>query len=156
MRRLPTPTEQNPQECHLDKATGPCYHLVIYLGRVGAKLKRPKWLIAIAIWRFIAASLLAIAIIAIAVFALPAAVEDGDTGPPLGWSMVIRWLLVFISLFVVAGIGLIKGKSWGRTLAMVTAISDLCWFPVGTTIGVLTLIYLFRPEVKEYFAAAQK
>lgn len=119
-------------------------------------MKRPKWLIAIAIWRFIAASLLAIAIIAIAVFALPVAVEDGDTGPLLGWSLVIHWLLVFISLFVVAGIGLIKGKSWGRVLAIVYAIPELFWFPIGTTIGVLTLIYLFRPEVKEYFATAQK
>ena len=118
-------------------------------------MKRPKWLIAIAIWRFIAASLLAIGIIAIAVFALPVAVEEGDTGPPLGWSIVIQWLLVFISLFVVAGIGLIKGKSWGRVLAIVYAVLDLFAIPIGTIIGVLSLVYLFRQEVKEYFSTAQ-
>ena len=119
-------------------------------------MKRPKWLIAIAIWRFIAASLLAIAIIAIAVFALPAAVEDTDTGDPVGWSIVIQWLLVLSGLSVAAGIGPIKGKSWGRVLAIVYAVLDLFAIPIGTIIGVLSLIYLFRQEVKEYFATAQK
>ena len=119
-------------------------------------MKRPELLIAIAIWRFIVASLLAIGIIAIAVFAIPAAVEDADTGALFALSISVIVLLALISLSVVAGIGLIKGKSWGRTLAMVTAILDLFSFPIGTTIGVLTLIYLFRQEVKEYFATAQK
>ena len=52
-------------------------------------MKRPELIIAIAIWRFIVASLLAIGIIAIAVFALPAAIEFANTGAPLGWSIVI-------------------------------------------------------------------
>ena len=119
-------------------------------------MKRPELLIAIAIWRFIVASLLVVGIIAIATLAIPAAVEDADTGALFALSISAIVLLALISVSVLAGIGLIKGKSWGRTLAMVTAISDLCWFPIGTTIGVLTLIYLFRPEVKEYFATAQK
>ena len=118
-------------------------------------MKKPKLLIAIAIWRFIVASLLAIGIIAIAVFAIPAAVEDADTGSLFALSISAIVLLALISLSVVAGIGLIKGKSWGRTLAMVNAILELFWFPIGTTIGVLTLIYLFRQEAKEYFATAQ-
>ena len=119
-------------------------------------MKRPELLIAIAIWRFIAASMLTVGIIAIATLAIPAAVEFANTGAPLGWSIVILWLLALFGLSVAAGIGLIKGKSWGRTLAMVTAIPDLCWFPIGTTVGVLTLIYLSRQEVKEYFATAQQ
>ena len=119
-------------------------------------MKRPELLIAIAIWRFIAASMLAVGIIAIAASAIPAAVADADTGALFALSISIIVLLALINLSVVAGIGLIKGKSWGRTLAMVNAILELFWFPIGTTIGVLILIYLFRPEVKEYFAAAQK
>jgi len=118
-------------------------------------LKRPELLIAIVIWRFIAASMLSVGIIAIAVSAIPAAVADADTGALFVLSISIIVLLALISLSVVAGIGLIKGKSWGRTLAMVNAILELFWFPIGTTIGVLTLIYLFRQEVKEYFATAQ-
>ena len=119
-------------------------------------MKRPELLIAIAIWRFIAASMLVVGIIAIATLAIPAAVEDADTGALFALSISAIVLLALISLSVVAGIGLIKGKSWGRTLAMVNAILELFWFPIGTTIGVLTLIYLFRQEVKEYFAPAQK
>ncbi len=119
-------------------------------------MKRPKWLIVIAIWRFIWASMAAVGIISIAVFAIPGAVEAADTGALFGLSISLIVALAFNSLLVVAGIGLIKGKSWGRTLAMVTTIPELSWFPIGTTIGVLILIYLFRPEVKEYFATAQK
>jgi hypothetical protein len=119
-------------------------------------VKKPGLLLLIAIWRFIAASMLAIGTIAIAVFALPEAVRDADTGPPLGWSIVIIWLLLLIGLSVAAGIGLIKGKSWGRTLAIVNAVLDLFSFPFITVIGVLSLIYLFRKEVKEYFATAQQ
>ena len=119
-------------------------------------MKRPDLLLPIAIWRFIVASVLAIGIIAIAVFALPEAVRDANTGAPLGWSIAIIWLLALIGLSVAAGIGLIKGKSWGRTLAIVNAVLDLFSIPIGTTIGVLTLIYLFRQEVKEYFATAKE
>ena len=118
-------------------------------------MKRPDLLILIAIWRFIAASLLAIGVIAISVFAFPGAVEDADIGGLFGLSIAIIVLLALIGLSVAAGIGLIKGKSWGRTLALVNAVLDLFNIPIGTVIGVLTLIYLLRPEVKEYFETAQ-
>ena len=119
-------------------------------------MKRPELLIAIVIWRFIVASILIVGIIAIAMLAIPAAVEDADPGALFALSISAIVLLALIGLSVATGVGLIKGKSWGRTLAMVTAILDLFSFPIGTTIGVLTLIYLFRQEVKEYFATAQK
>jgi hypothetical protein len=117
-------------------------------------MKRPDLLILIAIWRFIVASMLAVGIIAIAVFAFPEAVENANPGSLFGLSIATIVLLALISLSVAVGIGLIKGKSWGRTLAMVNAVLDLFSIPFGTIIGVLTLIYLFRPEVKEYFAAS--
>jgi hypothetical protein len=75
-------------------------------------MKRPDLLIAIAIWRFIVASILVIGIIAIAVFAFPEAVEDADTGALFGLSIAIIVLLALISLSVAAGIGLI-GKILG-------------------------------------------
>jgi len=117
-------------------------------------LKKPDLLLAIAIWRFIAASILAIGIIVLAVFAFPEAVEDADAGALFGLSIAIIVLLALISLTVAAGIGLIKGKSWGWTLAMVNAVLDLFWIPIGTAIGVLTLIYLLRPKIREYFETA--
>jgi hypothetical protein len=119
-------------------------------------VKKPELLILIAIWRFIAASLLAIGIIAISVFAFPEAVEDANAGSLFGLSMAMIVLLALIGLSVAAGIGLIKGKSWGRTLAIVNAVLDLFNIPFGTIIGVLSIIYMFRKEVKEYFAIAQE
>jgi hypothetical protein len=70
--------------------------------------------------------------------------------------MAMIVLLALISLSVAAGIGLIKGKSWGWTLALVNAILDLFAIPIGTIIGVLSLVYLLRKEVREYFATAEK
>ena len=118
-------------------------------------MKKPELILLIAIWRFIAASLLAIGVIAIAVFAIPEAVEDTDTGAIVALSIAIVVLLALIGLSVAAGIGLIKGKSWGWVLAIVNAVLDLFSFPIGTVIGVLSLIYLLRKEVREYFAIAQ-
>lgn len=115
-------------------------------------MKRPDLLLPIAIWRFITAFLASIGIIAIAVFAFPGAIEHTTIGALFGLSIALTVLLAYVSLSVAAGIGLIKGKSWGRALAIVCAILDSFSFPFGTIIGVLTLIYLLRKEVKEYFA----
>jgi len=119
-------------------------------------VKKPELLLLIAIWRFIAAAFLAIGVIAIAVFAFPEAVRDENAGSLFALSIAIIVLLVLISLSVAAGIGLIKGKSWGWILAIVNAVLDLFSIPFGTVIGVLSLIYLLRKEVREYFAIAQE
>jgi hypothetical protein len=119
-------------------------------------VKKPELLVLIAIWRFITAAFLAIGIIAIAVFAIPEAVRDENAGSLIALSIAIVVLLALIGLSVAAGIGLIKGKSWGWILAIVNAVLDLFSFPIGTVIGVLSLIYLLRKEVREYFATAQQ
>jgi len=119
-------------------------------------VKKPELILLIAIWRFIAASLLGIVIIVLAVFAIPEAVRDENAGSLIALSIGIVALLALIGLTVAAGIGLIKGKSWGWTLAIVNAVLDLFSFPFITIIGVLSLIYLFRKEVREYFATAQQ
>jgi hypothetical protein len=119
-------------------------------------MKKPELLLLIAIWRFIAAAFLAIGIIAIAVFAFPEAVRDGNAGSLFGMSMAIIVLLALFSLSLAAGIGLIKGKSWGWTLAIVNAALDLFNIPFGTVIGVLSLIYLLRKEVRAYFATTRQ
>ena len=119
-------------------------------------MQRPDLLMPIAIWRFIAASMLAVGIIAIAVFAFPEAVEEADPGALFGLSIATIVLLSLIGLSVAAGIGLIRGKSWGWTLAMVNAVLDLFNLPFGTIIGILSLIYLFRKAVRDYFATSHE
>ena len=62
--------------------------------------------------------------------------------------------LVMVAYFILAlmgGIGLLRGREWGRILSIVHAALSLFWVPVGTVIGVLILIYLTKTEIQEYF-----
>ena len=62
--------------------------------------------------------------------------------------------LVMVAYFVMAlmgGIGLLRGREWGRILSIVHAALSLFWVPVGTVIGILILIYLTKAETQEYF-----
>jgi len=70
-----------------------------------------------------------------------------------GVGIVALFLLVYLVFCVAGGVGLLKGKEWGRILSIVHAALSLLWFPIGTVIGVLILVYLTKPEVKEYFQA---
>jgi hypothetical protein len=49
-----------------------------------------------------------------------------------------------------------RGCAKGWILAIVNAVLDLFNIPFGTVIGVPSLIYLFRKEVREYFATTLK
>ena len=50
-----------------------------------------------------------------------------------------------------AGFGLLKYKGWARILAIVLAILNLILFPIGTAIGIYTLVILFNDEAKALF-----
>jgi hypothetical protein len=43
---------------------------------------------------------------------------------------------------IVAGLGLLQGKPWGRFLAMAVAILGIVNFPVGTLVGIYALCVL--------------
>jgi len=118
-------------------------------------MKRPDLLLLVAIWAFFSAFLYLIGIAAIATFSLPEALGFGwgpaDPGSIFGQSIGILFLLCFSILSLAGGIGILKAKSWGRIVGIVIAVLSLFWFPVGTVIGVLVIIYLSKPEVREYF-----
>jgi len=130
-------------------------------------MKRPDLLILIAVWMFLSALGILIGIAAVSsvcFFAYPWMWWNGMTG---GWGMwdtprmgsiaiIVLGIIMFIMVayFILAlmgGIGLLKGKEWGRILCIVHAALSLFWVPLGTVIGVLILIYLTKPEVQEYF-----
>ncbi|MFZ5482341.1 MAG: hypothetical protein ACOZNI_36605 [Myxococcota bacterium] len=48
--------------------------------------------------------------------------------------------------------GLQKRRQWGRILAMVLGALQLFSFPLGTALGVYTLVVLLKPEVQREFA----
>jgi len=132
-------------------------------------MKRPDLLVLIAVWMFLSALGILIGIAAVSsmfFFTYPWVCWNGMEG----WGMWGMWdmprmggfaifalgvaVLVMVAYFILAlmgGIGLLKGKEWGRVLSIVHAALSLFWIPVGTVIGILVIIYLVKPEVREYF-----
>lgn len=128
-------------------------------------MKKPDLLILIAIWQFITAFIALVGIAAIAVFAFPAVTDSFD----YGWtgmggrsgviggifvlSVAILFLVCFLALAVVGGIGLLlsKGHEWARIISIVHSGLSLFVIPVGTIIGTLSIIYLTKQDVRDYF-----
>lgn len=48
------------------------------------------------------------------------------------------------ALWVIGGLGLLYKKPWARVLLIIMAILSLFSFPLGTIIGILYLIFLFK------------
>ncbi len=119
-------------------------------------MKKPDLLPLIAAWEFFTAFSALIGIGAIAVFAFPGVVAEvfgqAIVGAVFGLSLAVLVLLLYIGLAVTGGIGLLKGKEWGRILGIVHAALTMSLIPIGTVIGVLSLIYLTRDELRDYFA----
>ena len=130
-------------------------------------MRRPELVILIAIWEFLSAFgvLTVIGFVSWAYFFTTPMIWGNWTWDGMMWDvpqiggimffllgMVLLVMAAFLALAVMAGIGLLKGREWGRILSIVHAGLSLFWFPVGTVIGILVLIYLIRPEVREYFS----
>ena len=119
-------------------------------------MRRPDLLILVAIWEFITAFLALVGLCAIAIFVFPDAINPWwgwgpEVGTIFGLSIGILVLLCYIGIAIPGGLGLLKGKEWGRILSIAHAALSLFWFPIGTVIGILSIIYLTRPEVRDYF-----
>ena len=123
-------------------------------------MKRPDIVLLIAIWEFISAFIALIAICAIAVFAFPSAIgsmwEFTVPAAIFGLSVAVLFLLGYIGLAISAGIGLLRMTEWGRILSIVHSALSLFSVPVGTTIGVLAIVYLSKPEVADLFKTGGK
>lgn len=57
---------------------------------------------------------------------------------------------------LVAGIGLLAGKSWARVLALAVGFLGLINFPVGTAIGIYAFWVLLQQDAGEYFVIVHK
>ncbi len=56
------------------------------------------------------------------------------------------WMLAFAVPSIVAGIGLLKMKSWARILTLILGVFALFSFPIGTLIAIYTFWVLLQPE----------
>ncbi len=62
------------------------------------------------------------------------------------------FMLLLAAPGLVAGIGLLKRKSWARVLTIVLGILNLTNFPIGTALGVYTLFVLLQSDAGDIFA----
>jgi len=62
--------------------------------------------------------------------------------------------LVFTPLCIITAWSIGKRKLWGRTLAIIIGICSLLNIPLGTILGVYTLVVMFSDEGKKAFARA--
>jgi len=113
------------------------------------ELSRPGIVTVLAVLQFIGA---AVSLLAAVVMLVATALSDGrNGGQPLG--MLLGGVFGALGVAeLVCGIGLLKLKSYGRTLQLVFSWIGLLGFPIGTLISVLILIYLNKPGIKVLFS----
>ena len=107
-------------------------------------------------WVHIATSLFFLLVGAFLFFFLPSVglvSRDADAIAIL--SLVGTFVGSFIALLglpgILAGIGLLLRRAWGRYLAIVVGLLGLINFPIGTLIGAYTLYVLMQSSANDYF-----
>jgi hypothetical protein len=83
---------------------------------------------------------------------VPGAVHEGVPAILFVIGLVIGTLLLLFAIpGIIAGVGLLNKKEWGRILALVVGFFDLLHIPFGTMLGVYTIWALMNDEVVAIF-----
>ncbi len=117
-------------------------------------MKRPDEIILIAVWNFFSVLMALIGMVAVVIFAYPVIKELSGisrAGGLFGLGVAMLMLACYTVLAILGGVGILNGKEWGRILCIIQAALSLFAFPFGTLIGIFIIIYLGKPEVKEFF-----
>jgi hypothetical protein len=69
-------------------------------------------------------------------------------------TVVGGFLLLVSAPGIIAGIGLLGYRNWARILALILGILNLPGFPIGTILGVYTLVVLLQDETSRLFVGA--
>jgi hypothetical protein len=90
------------------------------------------------------------------ILGLVAASEEPDAAfavPLLGLLGTMLFLLITVLSLpgIIAGVGILKYRPWGRILGIIVSALDLLNFPIGTAIGVYGLWVLFQKETESLF-----
>ena len=103
-------------------------------------------------WLWIANGALSIlmAIIGLTVINWPGMIPEAQVSLLASFGAVCFFLPGIIA-YVIAGYGLLNYKSWARILAIILAILNLILFPIGTAIGIYTLVIMFNNEAEALF-----
>jgi len=71
---------------------------------------------------------------------------SGMIGAGIGGTFAAAFLALLSVPSLIAGYGLLKLRSWARTLTIVLAIFELIRFPLGTILGIYSLWVLLSSE----------
>lgn len=81
--------------------------------------------------------------------------------PDMGYEgpVILRTVAIiggaFISLLsmpdLIAGIGLLRRREWGRIFTIVVSFLNILWFPFWTALGIYSLVVLFNDEAVQLF-----
>ena len=81
----------------------------------------------------------------------------GPTFTTMGWSFIIMGSIPALLLWFIGGLAIAGGRCLVRnsrhTFCLVAAGVSCFFIPVGTVLGIFTIIVLMRSSVKERFAA---
>lgn len=70
-------------------------------------------------------------------------------------STIAGFLLLFSAPGIICGLGLLKYRSWSRTLGLILGVVNLINIPFGTALGVYTLWVLLQEETETLFSGNQ-
>lgn len=89
------------------------------------------------------------------VMSLPPPPGSGMTMTTVGWFYIMGIFTIVFSLIdgtltLIAGFDLRKRKRWTLTFTM-AIVNAVMGFPLGTVLGVFTIIVLIRPSVKDLY-----
>ena len=123
-------------------------------------MKRPDLIVLIAVWEFLTSLMSLIGLGAIIVVGTQTRtwwmrqnVDYDLYSPWIHFGLIVGGvlLLIYAAAALAAGIGLLSGREYGRVLSLIHGGLSLLFFPVGTVIGVLQIVYLTRGNVRAYF-----
>lgn len=86
-------------------------------------------------------------------FAAALSSEDRDAALAMGTcGTVVAVIIGIISLpSIIAGMGLLKRKSWARVLTIILSVINLFNFPIGTAIGAYAMWALLNDQSRAHF-----
>jgi len=66
---------------------------------------------------------------------------------------IIGFILMVVALpGLVGAIGLLMRKPWGRIVTLIVSFFKLADLPIGTALGIYSIVILFRDDAQRFFA----
>ena len=103
-------------------------------------------------WLWIANGVLSIcmAISGLVIFNWPGVIPNASDSLLVSVGSLCFFLPGIIA-YALAGYGLLNYKGWARILVIILAILNLILIPIGTALGIYTLVIMFNDETKALF-----